>query len=188
MTGLTTSKGLSFAFQANSPYVNDFTLATLRLFETTFLDGLKRKWWDTANHCPEEEVASKNKIDAQDNLWWRWFSMLSDYGIMRLFSWCLGDNILGKIRVLLCRIPTYDLPMINADALPLTCRGTTISRVSQSSFEMTVACITWLHLLRLAIGLKISCPFINQWEGNPKPIATCTRDFFCALSNCDWTK
>ena len=68
MTGLTTSKGLSFAFQANSPYVNDFTLATLRLFETDFLDGLKRKWWDTANNCPEEDVASKNKIDAQDNL------------------------------------------------------------------------------------------------------------------------
>ncbi|XP_068737794.1 glutamate receptor 2-like isoform X1 [Montipora capricornis] len=61
VTGLTTSKGLSFAFQANSPYVNDFTLATLRLFETTFLDGLKRKWWDTANHCPEEEVATLSR-------------------------------------------------------------------------------------------------------------------------------
>ena len=93
-----------------------------------------------------------------------------------------------KIRVRPCRIPTYDLTIINADALPFTCRGTTISRVSQSSFEMTVASITRLQLLRLAIGLKISRQFINQWEGNPKPIATCTRDFFCALSNCDWTK
>ena len=60
---LTTTKGLSFAFQANSPYVNDFTLATLRLHENNFLDGLKRKWWDAANKCPEEEETSKNNIN-----------------------------------------------------------------------------------------------------------------------------
>ncbi|XP_068704921.1 glutamate receptor 2-like [Montipora foliosa] len=67
VTGLTTSKGLSFALQANSPYVNDFTLATLRLHENDFLDGLKRKWWDTANNCPEEEVAtlSRQRIGLQ---------------------------------------------------------------------------------------------------------------------------
>jgi len=52
--GLSTSKGLSFAFQANSPYVNEFTLTTLRLHENDFLDGLKRKYWETANRCPEE--------------------------------------------------------------------------------------------------------------------------------------
>ena len=53
--------------------------------------------------------------------------------------------------------------------------------------------VTWLQLLRLVIGLKISHQFINQWEGRPKPIVTCTRDFFRALSklhgiakNLDW--
>ena len=39
-----------------------------------------------------------------------------------------------------------------------------------------------LQLLCLVIGLKISRhQFINQWEGKSKPIATCTRDFACAI-------
>ena len=47
--------------------------------------------------------------------------------------------------------------------------------------------------LSLVIGLKISRQFINHWEGNPKPITTCTPDFSRALSklhgiatNLDW--
>ena len=50
-----------------------------------------------------------------------------------------------------------------------------------------------LQLLRLVISLKISRQFINQREGKPKPIATCTGDFSRALSklhgitaNLDW--
>ena len=65
--GLTTSKGLSFAFQANSPYVNDFTLGILRLHENDFLDGLKRKWWDRTSTCPEEEVGSKHNALNNNN-------------------------------------------------------------------------------------------------------------------------
>lgn len=59
--GLTTSKGLSFAFQANSPYLNDFTLGILRLHENDFLDGLKRKWWDRTSTCPEEEEGTLSR-------------------------------------------------------------------------------------------------------------------------------
>ena len=43
------------------------------------------------------------------------------------------------------------------------------------------------------IGLKDSRQFFSQWDAKPKPIAPCTRDFSCALSesqiiarNCDW--
>ena len=37
----------------------DFTLAILRLHENDFLDKLKRKWWDMANECPEEQETSE---------------------------------------------------------------------------------------------------------------------------------
>ena len=46
---------------------------------------------------------------------------------------------------------------------------------------MTVQ-ITWLRLLRLVIGLKVSRQFLNQWEAKPKPIAPCPRDFSRASS------
>ena len=45
----------------------------------------------------------------------------------------------------------------------------------------------------IAIGLKASRQFFNQWEAKPKPIAPCTRDFSRAFSelqviarNSDW--
>lgn len=60
VTGLPSPRGLSFAFQSNSPFLNEFTLATLRLHENNFLDGLRRKWWDSASKCPDEEQTSKN--------------------------------------------------------------------------------------------------------------------------------
>ena len=60
-------------------------------------------------------------------------------------------------------------------------------------FKWLSKVITWLRLLRLVIGLKVSRQFLNQWETKPKPIALCTRDFSRALSelqaiprNCDW--
>ena len=42
----------------------DFSLAILRLHENDFLDNLKRKWWDKANECPEEQETSElhNKL------------------------------------------------------------------------------------------------------------------------------
>lgn len=57
--GLSTAKGLSFAFQTNDPHTNEFKLAILRLHENNFLSSLERKWWQDANKCPEEEETSK---------------------------------------------------------------------------------------------------------------------------------
>ncbi|XP_022787722.1 glutamate receptor 4-like isoform X2 [Stylophora pistillata] len=59
--GLSTSKGLALAFQANDPHVNDFTLAILRLHENDFLASLKRKWWESTNKCPVEEETSLSR-------------------------------------------------------------------------------------------------------------------------------
>ena len=65
--------------------------------------------------------------------------------------------------------------------------------IEQFSNDRLSKVITWLRLLRLAIGLKESRQFFNQWEDKPKPIALCTRDFSRASSelqviarNCDW--
>ena len=57
--GLSASKGLAFALQANDPHTKDFTLAILHLHENYFLDDLKRKWWENANGCPQERETSK---------------------------------------------------------------------------------------------------------------------------------
>ena len=51
------------------------------------------------------------------------------------------------------------------------------SLVDGAAFKWPSKVITWLQLLRLVIGLKISRQFINQWEGKPKPIATRKRNF-----------
>ena len=58
---------------------------------------------------------------------------------------------------------------------------------------MTVESNVRLQSLRIVIGLRISRQFINQWEGKPKPIPTCTRYFSRALrklrgiaTNFDW--
>ena len=57
--GLSTAKGLSFAFQTNDPHTNEFKLAILRLHENNFLSSLERKWWQDTNKCPKEEETSK---------------------------------------------------------------------------------------------------------------------------------
>lgn len=59
MPGLSTSNALAFAFQSNDPDVADITLAILHLQENDFLDNLKRKWWDNANECSQEQETSK---------------------------------------------------------------------------------------------------------------------------------
>ena len=62
MPGLSTAKGLALAFQENDPDVKDFSLAILRLHENTFLDGLKRKWWESSTGCPKDVETSKRKV------------------------------------------------------------------------------------------------------------------------------
>ena len=57
--GLSRAKGLALGFPAYDPHTVDFTLAILRLHENDFLDKLKRKWWDKANQCPEEQETSE---------------------------------------------------------------------------------------------------------------------------------
>lgn len=57
--GLSTSKGLALALQANDPHTDDFTLAILHLYENYVLDNLKRKWWETADECFQEKETSK---------------------------------------------------------------------------------------------------------------------------------
>ena len=61
--GLNNAKGLGLAFQANDPYVTDFTLAILRLQENGFLENLKRKWWESSTGCAKVKDTSKNILD-----------------------------------------------------------------------------------------------------------------------------
>ena len=46
-------------FQANDPYVTDFTLAILRFQENGFLANLERKWWESSSGCPKEQDTGK---------------------------------------------------------------------------------------------------------------------------------
>ena len=57
--GLSTAKGLGLAFQANDPYAKEFSLAILNLHEKSFLEDLRRKWWETTNVCDEERETSE---------------------------------------------------------------------------------------------------------------------------------
>ena len=57
--GLTTSKGLALALQADDPHTTEFTLAILHMHENNVLDNLNRKWWETNNECPQEKETSK---------------------------------------------------------------------------------------------------------------------------------
>jgi len=59
--GLSTSKGLALALQANDPHADDFTLAILHLYENYVLDNLKRKWWETANECLQEKETTLSR-------------------------------------------------------------------------------------------------------------------------------
>ena len=59
MPGLRTARGHALAFQENDPDIKDFSLAILHLHENSFLDGLRRKWWESASGCPKEEETSK---------------------------------------------------------------------------------------------------------------------------------
>lgn len=50
-----------------------------------------------------------------------------------------------------------------------------------------------LQMIRLVIGLKISCQIFNQWGAKLKPIAPCAREFSSASRklrvialNCNW--
>ena len=52
---------MAFALQANNPHTKELTLTILRLQENNFLDGLRRKWWETASSCPEEEDTGKKQ-------------------------------------------------------------------------------------------------------------------------------
>ena len=61
MPGLTNVRGVGLAFQANDPYVTDFTLAILRFQENGFLANLERKWWESSSGCPKEQHTGKNK-------------------------------------------------------------------------------------------------------------------------------
>ena len=47
--------------------------------------------------------------------------------------------------------------------------------------------ITWMRLLRLLIGLKISRQFFNQWEAKPNPISACKLDFSRAFKQVSGT-
>ena len=60
--GLSTAKGLGLAFQADDPDVTDFSLAILHLHENSFLENLKRKWWESSNGCPQEQETSKTLL------------------------------------------------------------------------------------------------------------------------------
>ncbi len=66
--GLTTTKGLAVAFQANDPHASAFTLAILRLHENDFLNSLQRKWWETNNECQQEQETSKDNKETSGNL------------------------------------------------------------------------------------------------------------------------
>lgn len=61
--GVSNAKGLGLAFQANDPYVTDFTLAILRLQENGFLENLKRKWWESSTGCAKEKDTGKDILD-----------------------------------------------------------------------------------------------------------------------------
>lgn len=52
---------MAFALQADDPHTKEITLAILRLQENSFLDELRRKWWETSSSCPEEEDTSKKQ-------------------------------------------------------------------------------------------------------------------------------
>ena len=62
MPGLSTAKGLALAFQANDPDVQDFSLAILNLHENSALEGLRRKWWESTNGCPQDPDSSKKMV------------------------------------------------------------------------------------------------------------------------------
>lgn len=53
---------MAFALQANNPHTKELTLTILRLQENNFLDGLRRKWWETTSSCPEEEDTGKKHL------------------------------------------------------------------------------------------------------------------------------
>ena len=57
---------------------------------------------------------------------------------------------------------------------------------SRALFKLLSKEITPLQLLLIVIGWKILYQFINQWKGKPKPIATCTCDFFARFEQVTW--
>ena len=59
MPGLTNVRGMGLAFQANDPYVTDFTLAILHFQENGFLANLERKWWESSSGCTKEQDTGK---------------------------------------------------------------------------------------------------------------------------------
>ena len=59
--GMSGTSAHAFALQANDPHTMQFTLAILRLQESSVLDNLHRKWWETSNACSKEKDTSKSK-------------------------------------------------------------------------------------------------------------------------------
>ena len=54
---------MGLAFQANDPYVTDFTLAILHFQENGFLANLERKWWESSSGCTKEQDTGKRLLD-----------------------------------------------------------------------------------------------------------------------------
>ena len=57
-----------------------------------------------------------------------------------------------------------------------------ITTLGRTVFKWLLKVIMRLGLLGLQLGYKISCQYFNRWEARPKPIESCTRDYFRVLS------
>ena len=57
--GLNLEEGLAFAMQDADPYLEEVSLAVLRLRRSGFLESLYNKWWHGTDACPEEKKTSK---------------------------------------------------------------------------------------------------------------------------------
>ncbi|XP_020899708.1 glutamate receptor ionotropic, kainate 2 isoform X2 [Exaiptasia diaphana] len=54
LNNLISYKSYGFGLQRNSPYVNELSVAILKLRENGFIDSIKYKWWDERSQCVVE--------------------------------------------------------------------------------------------------------------------------------------